>query len=391
MKKTVKNSTYGQGTIGCEKVGKYEYWTFQFYDNSGKKQKKRFPHTREGLKNAKEFQKEVSRKKTDGVLVSCNHTVSSWIEEYIQTYKINSLRDSSLSILLLTFNKIEVSPIADIPLDKLTGNQVQNFYNALADKWTDKNGKLHEAIASSSIGKVHKLLSAAFKKAVQLRMIALNPMDTIDAPKVRYAEKGIFTDKELQQIFDAVTEIASNKCNTRQSHDYNLLFTMLLQCGMRVGELLALQWQDVNFQKREIHVHATKVRCKQEFNSTKTMAGNRYIPIINDNLLASLKEYQNRNGIIRPVGYIFEDANGNAMEYRNISRYWTHIRKLTGIEKNIHCFRHTCATLWLEKGIPVAEVSRILGHSDPTITYSMYTHSIPGYNQKIIEQFRQAK
>lgn len=69
-----------------------------------------------------------------------------------------------MSILLLTFNKIEVSPIADIPLDKLTGNQVQNFYNALADKWTDKNGKLHEAIASSSIGKVHKLLSAAFKK-----------------------------------------------------------------------------------------------------------------------------------------------------------------------------------------------------------------------------------
>lgn len=82
-------------------------------------------------------------------------------------------------------------------------------------------------------------------------MIALNPMDTIDAPKVRYAEKGIFTDKELQQIFDAVTEIASNKCNTRQSHDYNLLFTMLLQCGMRVGELLALQWQDVNFQKEK--------------------------------------------------------------------------------------------------------------------------------------------
>ena len=79
------------------------------------------------------------------------------------------------------------------------------------------------------------------------------------------------------------------------------------------------------------------------------------------------------------------------MEYRNITRYWTNIRKLTGIEKNIHCFRHTCATLWLEKGIPVAEVSRILGHSDPTITYSMYTHSIPDYNQKIIEMFRQTK
>ena len=90
--------------------------------------------------------------------------------------------------------------------------------------------------------------------------------------KVKYAEKGIFTEEEIQKIFTAVNTIASKKCNTRQSHDYNLLFTMLLQCGMRVGELLALQWQDVNFQKREIHVHATKVRCKQEFNSTKTMS-----------------------------------------------------------------------------------------------------------------------
>ena len=384
---------YGEGSLKEEKVGKYTYYCLQFYDNSGKKQKKRFPHTREGLKNAKEFQKEVSRKKTDGVLVSCNHTVAGWCEKYIQTYKIetNSLRDSSLSILLLTFSKIEVSPIADIPLDKIKGNQVQSFYNMLGSTWTDKNGKSHNPIASSSISKVHKLLAAAFKRATQERMIAFNPMDGVDAPKFSYAKMEIFTPEELQQIFDAVSKIASNKCNTRQSHDYNLLFTMLLQCGMRVGELLALQWQDINYQKREIRIHATKVRGKQEFNDPKTPAGNRLIPILNDNLLARLKEYQSRDGILRPVGYVFEDANGNAMEYRNISRYWTHIRKLTGIEKNIHCFRHTCATLWLEKGIPVTEVSRILGHSSPTITYSVYSHAIPNYNQRIIEQFRQAK
>ena len=106
MKKTVKNSTYGQGAIGYEKVGKYEYWTLQYYDNSGKKLKKRFPYTKQGEENAKKFQKEVSRKKSDGVLVSCKHTVASWCEEYIQTYKINSLRDSSLAILLSTFNAL---------------------------------------------------------------------------------------------------------------------------------------------------------------------------------------------------------------------------------------------------------------------------------------------
>ena len=382
---------YGEGSLKEEKVGGYKYWTLRYSDNTGKRMKKRFPYTRQGERDAKKFQNEIFKKKSDGLLVTCTHTVALWCEEYIQTYKINSLRDSSLAILLSTFNKIEVSPIADLPLDKVNGAMVQNFYNMLSETWTDKNGKAHEPIASSSIGKVHKLLAAAFKKARQLRMIAFNPMDVVEPPKVKYAEKGIFTEEEIQMIFEAVDMIATKKCNTRQSHDYHLLFTMLLQCGMRVGELLALQWQDIDFAKREIHIHSTKVRCRQEFNDTKTKAGNRYIPIISDKLLSSLKEYRIRKGIIRTTGYIFEDANGGAMEYRNITRYWTNIRKLTGIEKNIHCFRHTCATLWLEKGIPVAEVSRILGHSDPTITYSMYTHSIPDYNQKIIEMFRQTK
>ena len=380
---------YGEGSIKETKVGSYTYWTVRYYDNDGKQKAKRFPYNKQGLKDAKAFQKEVSRKKSDGLLTTCKYTVTDWLREYIDTFKANALRDSSLLILIQTATRIEVSPIGNVPLDKLNGAMIQNFYNMLSDTWTDKDGNTHDPVASSTIGKVHKLLKASYKKALQLRMIAYDPMTVVEPPKVKYAEKGIFTEDEIQKIFDAVGAIASNKRNTRQSHDYNLLFTMLLQCGMRVGELLALQWQDINYQTREIHIHSTKVRCKQEFNDTKTLAGNRYIPIINDNLLASLKEYQSRNGIIRPVGYIFEDANGGAMEYRNITRYWNHIRKLTGIEKNIHCFRHTCATLWLEKGIPVAEVSRILGHSDPTITYSMYTHSIPGYNQKIIEQFRQ--
>ena len=376
---------YGNGSLKAEKVGKYQYWCYQYYDNSGKKQKKRFPHTSEGLRDAKKFQKEVSRKKSDGLLTTCNYTVTDWLREYIDTFKANTLRDSSLLILIQTATRIEVSPIGNIPLDKLNGAMIQNLYNLLSDTWTDRNGNTHQPVASSTIGKVHKLLKASFLKATQLRMIAHNPMDVVEPPKVKYAEKGIFTEQELQSIFESVDTIRNKKCNTRQSHDYRLLFTILLQCGMRVGELLALQWQDINFAKREIHIHATKVRCKQEFNEPKTQAGIRYIPIIDDNLLARLKEYQSRDGVIRTVGYVFEDANGGAMEYRNVTRYWNHIRKLTGIEKNIHCFRHTCATLWLEKGIPVAEVSRILGHSDPTITYGMYTHSIPGYNQKIIE------
>lgn len=379
---------YGDGTISYEKVGRrYEYWVYRYTDNAGKKLKKRFPHTKEGMKNAKKFQKETSKKKDDGVLVNTTYTVKSWIEKYIQTYKTSNLRDSSLLILIQTFNKIEASPIADVALDKVNGTMIQNFYNMLAETWTDTKGKRRQPIASSTIGKVHKLLAAAYKKAVQQRIIGLNPMDTVESPKVKYKEMGVFTWREVGRIFRAIDKISEYKYNTRQRYDFRLLFMLLLETGMRVGEVLALRWEDINFSKREIHVHATKVKDSQEFNDPKTKAGNRYIPIISDKLLERLKDYRKKGSLIKMQGYIFEDSSGGAMEYRRITGYWKRIKEITGIEGNVHMFRHTYATYLLEKQVPVAEVSRILGHSSPAITFKMYTHAVPGYNQKIIDQF----
>lgn len=379
---------YGEGTITIEKVNGYQYYALQYFDNTGKRHKKRFPYTKEGMKSAKKFQKEISRKKSDGVLVTTTHTVSSWLEEYIKTYKSNPLRYNSLLVLSQTFNRIKVSPIANYPLDKLNGAMVQNFYNMLAETWTDTEGNIHQPIASSTIGKVHKLLVAAYRKAVQLRIIGLNPMDTVEAPKVKYKEMSVFTWREIGRILKAINTITANKRNTRQRYDFRLLFLLLLETGCRVGELLALRWEDINFSKREIHIHATKLKDSQSFNEPKTKAGNRYVPIINDKLLGMLKEYRKKCGVIKLQGFVFEDSSGGAMEYRRIVAYWHNICKLTGIEKNVHTFRHTFATYLLEKGIPVAEVSRILGHSSPAITFKMYTHAIPGGNQRIILQFQ---
>ena len=383
-----KRADYGSGSLRKTKVGSYIYWTIRFYDNNGVQKAKRFPFTEQGKREAKKFQKEINKKKSDGVLITTTYTVASWIEEYIQTYKVNGLRDSSLLILVQTFNKIEVSPIANIPLDKLNGAMVQNFYNMLAETWTDINGKEHQPIASSTISKVHKLLAAAYKKAVQLRIIGLNPMDTVESVRPHYKEKGVFTWREIGRIFRAIDKIAANKSNTRQRYDFRLIFMLLLETGCRVGELLALRWEDINFNKREIRIHATKVRDKQEFNDTKTKAGNRFVPILSDKLLARLKNYRKKDSIIKMQGFIFEDSSGGAMEYRRITGYWKRIKEITGIVGNVHMFRHTFATYLLEKGIPVAEVSRILGHADATITYGMYVHAIPNYNQRIIEQFQ---
>lgn len=382
---------YGDGSLKLEKNGRYKYWTIQYYDVAGKKCKKRFPYTDEGKRDAKKFQKETVRRKEKGILTTCEYTVSSWIQYYIETCRKPNLRNSSYERLVQTYNKIKVSPIGSIPLDKLDGMKAQDFYNMLADSWIDENENEQKKLSSSSISKIHKLLLSAYKKAVQQRIIEYNPIETVASVKVRTKEMTVFTWKEIGKIFRAIDRIKNNKHNSKQRYDYKLLFMMLLETGCRVGELLALRWEDINFSKREIHICRTKCKNGQEFNDTKTTAGNRYVPIIFDKMLARLKENRTEDSIIKLSGYVFANRNGGAISYYRVLECWKHICKLTGIEKNIHTFRHTNATLLLEKGVPVAEVSRMLGHADATITYKLYVHAIPNYNQKVIEMFGQNK
>ena len=386
-----REGTVSKVTLKNKKGAAYEYWQCRYYDNTGKQKRKLFPPTQEGQREAKRFQASMSKQKSDGELVSTTQTVASWLDEYVTTYKgAGNLRPRSLQRLIQTFSLIEAGPLASVPLDKLNGAAVQKFYNQLAaGGWKDREGKEHKKLSSSTIGKVHKLLVAAYKRAKQLNMIGRNPMDAVDGVKVTYKKMSVFTAEEIGRIFQALKDIETNKYNCTQRYDYTLLFLMLLETGCRVSELLALRWEDVDLKKREIFIHTSKARDGQSFSDPKTSAGRRSIPIISNDLLAKLKAYRNRDGITRMAGYLFETQNAGAICYNRVHLMWKHVCSLAAIEgKTIHCFRHTFATQLLEKGIPTAEVSRILGHADSAITYRMYVHSIPNYNQTIIKQLK---
>ena len=385
-----REGTVSKVTLKNKKGAAYEYWQCRYYDNTGKQKRKLFPPTQEGQREAKRFQASMSKQKSDGELVSTTQTVASWLDEYVTTYKgAGNLRPRSLQRLIQTFSLIEAGPLASVPLDKLNGAAVQKFYNQLAaGGWKDREGKEHKKLSSSTIGKVHKLLVAAYKRAKQLNMIGRNPMDAVDGVKVTYKKMSVFTAEEIGRIFQALKDIETNKYNCTQRYDYTLLFLMLLETGCRVGEVLALQWSDIDFRKREIHIHASKGKAGQVFNDPKTKSGNRKVPILFDGLLKELSQYRNRENITRMQGYLFENRSGGAIEYRRVLDCWQRVQQLTGIEKNIHTFRHTAATFLLSQGEPVQEVSRIMGHSDPTVTYKLYCHAVPGYNQTMIARFR---
>ena len=364
---------YGDCSIFKESVGKYKYTTVKYYDGTGRSKRKRFPDSRDGERAAKLFVKDIRNKKDTGALLATTDLLlGQWIIQYTETYLKPKYRPQTYERALYTIKKL--LPIYSYPLARVTAVQIQALYNSYSGE-----------LAPATIYKIHKLLSAAFKKALILRMISANPMDAVEPPKPEQEEITIFTFAELLHLFRTL--------RSERWQRYEPLFHLLLVTGMRIGELLALQLEDINYNSREIYVHRTKTgRTGNKTNDPKTKAGNRYIPVLLDKTLTWLQLLRQEGNVTRLTGLVFRTKSGNMLNYNNIRRDWLKICRQAKIEpKHIHAFRHTFATVLLAKGVPVLEVSRILGHSNATTTLNMYGHAIPGYNRKLIEQFQKKK
>jgi len=404
----------------------YRYLIYQFYDNAGKRHTKSFPDTPEGKKARAAYIKEVRKRKAEGRLAQSGYSVGEWIKEYLDTYVSKTVRDTTFLRLLQTAVKLE--SIAQVRLDKLTPLQVQNLYNLLL-----------ESISCNSVIKVHRLLFSAYKKAMVLREISYNPMEAVEPPKPDNKRVDIFTSLEIIQIFNALRRLRTHPSYLSTEHDYYPFFLLLLTTGMRIGELLALQWQDVDFTKREIHVH--KTASHTAIHAPKTRSGDRLIPILHDATLHHLQALRKAGGTYKKTGYIYATSHGKPLSYHMVLNRWQAVCKhvaehckscgqprpkswtcscgkvvkrgarvcpVCGMEqpaswacscgtentelaKTLHTFRHTFATVLLTKNVPIKEVSTILGHAQASTTLDMYTHAIPNYNSQLIRKFSRAE
>lgn len=351
----------------------YRRYAYQWIDEQGKRHTKTFPKNSSGLESARSFMRQTVEKRARGYkLTNERKTVGQWIIEYLETYKKPRLKETSFHRQLNSAGKL--TPIAEIPLDHLLPIDVQQLYNSLK-----KEGQ-----SGSSINKVHKLLKEAYKRAKSNKLIMDNPMDSVDNVKAETGEIKVFTYRQIRILFGTIKRLRKGEKLSEKDynghhfntlHDYRFLFWMLLTTGMRIREALNLRWEDIDLQKDTIYIE-----------KSKTEAGRRYIPILSFALYRLLKEKQQK------TGYVFATKMGNPLQYTNVHKIWTHILKEGKIPQQkgraFHIFRHTFATYILRnmsQKIPLVSLSRILGHTDVSITLKIYQHHMPDDNEKILK------
>lgn len=214
------------------------------------------------------------------------------------------------------------------------------------------------------------VLQSALSQAARLRLIETNPCDVIDRPKADREEILPFTAAEAQSILAATADerLAG-------------VYLIAMSHGLRQGEIFGLRWIDADLSKGRIRIEqqAVEVAGRIVFRAPKTKAGRRTIHV-SDRVLAAIEQ---RKAFALKEGHaasalIFPNRNGEPMRRSNFgARHWAPLLSDLGLaHRGFHHSRHTAATLMLGAGIPVHEVSRILGHARPSITLDIYAHWI---------------
>ena len=354
----------GEGTVRLRKDGRWESRVVIGYDDKG------LPKTKNVLAKTKgECVEKLNALKNTvtpmtAVKVRADMTFGEWVEFWYETYSKPMLRPSSQRSYE-DFIRLYIRPkLGSVPLNKLTTNDFQQFFN-----WMRKDGRtLHResrggGLSDNMVRNCHSLCRRALEKAVADRLIVKNPIEGCKAPPIRRKEMQLLTREELQRLLIQARE-----------EGYYEVFLLELTTGLRVGELMALQWDDLNFKTGELRIERQVYRTRDELliQEPKTKASIRTV-ILPPPVVEALKEYK------RTVSsrWIFpspkkEDAPlAPAAASHRLSKILIH----AGCKKvRFHDFRHVFATNALEHGMDVKTLSTIIGHVSSATTLNVYAH-----------------
>lgn len=353
-------------------------------------QKRQFIYGKTRTEVAEKLLKTQNDMKTGTYIKPTKATVGEWLDTWLEQYKRNNLRPTTYSSYEQHI-RVHIKPsIGHILLSDLTPEMVQKFYN---DKFKAGRYDGEGGLSSATVRKIHNILHDALNQAVLNNLVHRNSTEATKRPKLQQKEIKIFTVEE-QKLF----------MNSLKDEDLGAAFLMDLSTGIRLGELLALKWKNVDLEQGIVWVResVTRVRThdpedvktKLITQAPKTKSGYREIPlptVIIELLKKHKGKQESKNHDLgtqyEDKGLVFCTENGNYIEPRNFMRKFYHLLYNAGLTRtNVHSLRHTFATRLFEANESAKTVQELMGHSDISHTLNIYTHVMPEVKRSAVQK-----
>lgn len=342
---------------------------YQIYGRTQQEVRRKLADRLKLIQEAKAYQ-------LDNLSLSSTH-LKDWAKCCLETYSKSYVSGNTYASYLCIMNNHLLS-LGDKRLGEITNIMIQKHLMSLTKKGSD------EPLSPKMLLNIRNFLSLIFNYAIQNRILLRNPVEGVQLPKGTVRKPRALTVEE---------QIALIKAVRQYKHPIMFSAILTLYTGLRKGEVLGLQWKDVDFAKKRLTIDKQlsrhynisengKSKSILETTAPKTETSVRYVYLI-DELLDELKEYKEtmlqwkiKKGYTHlESDFLFCSSKNTAIEPRRFYDHYTKVLKIANIENaTFHTLRHTYTTRCLENGIDIVTVSKMLGHANTRLTADTYSH-----------------
>ena len=277
-------------------------------------------------------------------------------------------------------------------INKIKPTDIMQFYDLLSRdtqlvrKKSNNGKKTFKPLSGKTILEHHRLIRAMLHKAIYWQLIASNPAERVQPPKAMKPKRRYYDDEQCKILLENLTELGEEQIK------YKVAIILTIFTGVRLGELMGIEWQDVNFKTGIVSINRSSQYLADKGVFTKTLkTESSYREVAIPDFVVSLLEeyklwYDEQKSFYGELwtnsNRLFVQADGKPMYPSTISKWFVkYVAKIELPVINFHGLRHTNATLLISQNIDVAVVAARLGHAQITTTYNFYVHRIISHNR----------